>query len=127
MTATKQLAEIVRNFVSALRQDFSREINRDARDFKKQVLRLVRLGLPPRRGRPCDPRVDAALAMVKRRNSIKEVLRRQIPNFDHLDTYTRYLAEKGLRQALARRRWLSRHQKSKAKMPHENDSDLSPS
>ena len=123
VTATKQLAASVRNFLSTLRRDFSGEIAHDARGFRKQVLRLVRLGLPPRRGRPCDPRFDAALAMVKQRNTIKEVLRRQIPNFDQLDAYTRYLADKGLRQALARRRWLSTHRKRNAKMPHENHSD----
>jgi predicted oxidoreductase len=36
--------------------------------------------------------------------AVKEILRLQTRGFDKLDTYGRYLAEKGLRTAIARRR-----------------------
>jgi hypothetical protein len=72
--------------------------------FKKQVVRLLRRELPPRPGRPNDPRLDAAVRLVEQGKSVRQVLRLQIPGFEHLDFYGRYLAEKGLRAALARRR-----------------------
>jgi len=72
--------------------------------FKKNVIRLVRRELPPRRGRPKDPRLDAAARMVAQGKSVKDILRSQIPNFDEMDTYSRYLAEKGLRASLSRRK-----------------------
>jgi len=70
----------------------------------KMILRLVRRELPPKRGRPNDPQIDSAVRLVQRGKTIKQVLRLQIPGFDKLDTYGRYLAEKGLRAAIARRR-----------------------
>jgi hypothetical protein len=42
--------------------------------------------------------------MIQQGKSIKEILRCQIPDFQQMDTYGRYLAEKGLRTAIARRR-----------------------
>jgi hypothetical protein len=42
--------------------------------------------------------------MFEHGKAIKEVLRMQVPGFDKLDTYWRYLAEKSLRTAIARRR-----------------------
>jgi len=42
--------------------------------------------------------------MVQHGRTVKDVLRAQLPGFDTLDTYGRYLAEKGLRAAIARRR-----------------------
>jgi predicted oxidoreductase len=42
--------------------------------------------------------------MLEQGKSIKEILRLQTRGFDKLDTYGRYLAEKGLRTAIARRR-----------------------
>ena len=61
---------------------------------------------PPRlrRGRPNDPRIDAAVRMHEQGKSIKEILRLQTRNFDKVDTYGRYLAEKGLQTAVTRRR-----------------------
>src|SRR5438034_9741259 len=94
----------LRKFAARLRSDFADDIAHDPAGFKKQVIRLVRHELPPRPGRPNDPRIDAALAMVRQGKSIKQVLRRQIPGFDKMDAYGRYLAEKGLRAAIARRR-----------------------
>ena len=92
-----------REFASFLRTHFAQEIARDAKAFKKCVLRWIRRELPPRRGRPNDPRIDAAVRMVQQGRSVKDVLRLQIPEFDSLDTYGGYLAEKGLRTAITRR------------------------
>jgi len=97
-----------REFASFLKIHFVQEIDRDAKAFKKSVLRWIRRELPPRRGRPNDPRLDLAARMVHNGKTIKEVLRFQLASFDRMDTYGRYLAEKGLRAALARRKKHSR-------------------
>src|SRR5258708_5068764 len=94
--AQSPLEQTVRKFASRLRSDFAEEITRDPAGFRKQVIRLMRRELPPRPGRPNDPRVDVALVMISQGKSVKQVLRRQIPGFDQMDTYSRYLAEKGL-------------------------------
>jgi hypothetical protein len=86
-----------------LKTRFAREIARDARGFKQLVLRLIRRELPPRRGRPNDPGIDAVVRMAEQGKTIKEILRSQIHDFDRMDTYGRYLAEKGLRTAIERR------------------------
>lgn len=87
-----------------LKTDFAKEVERDPAQFKKQALRIIRAALPLKRGRPRDPQIEAAVRMIADGNSLKDVLRSQLPNFDRLDTYGRYLAEKGLRSAIARRR-----------------------
>jgi len=101
------------DFASFLKIHFSDNITADPRAFKKIVLHLIRRELPPRRGRPNDPQIDAAVRLVQQGKTVKDVLRLQIPGFDRLDTYGRYLAEKGLRTAIARRR----------KPPASGDSD----
>jgi predicted oxidoreductase len=42
--------------------------------------------------------------MREQGKSVQEILRLQTRGFDKLDTYGRYLAEKGLRSAITRRR-----------------------
>ena len=101
----KDLESAIQNFADRLRRDFAPEITHDPRDFKKRVLRLIRCQLPPRRGRPASPQIEVALSMLRQGKSVRDALRSQISGFDQLDTYGRYLAEKGLRQALARRGW----------------------
>ena len=98
------LEQTLRKFAARLRRDFAGEIARDPAGFKKHVLKLIRRELPPKRGRPNDPRLDAAARMVQKGKSVRDVLRLQIPGFDRLDTYGRYLAEKGLRAGVARRK-----------------------
>jgi hypothetical protein len=92
------------DFASFLKVHFPDNITADPRAFKKIVLRLVRRELPPKRGRPNDPQIDAAVRLVQQGRSVKDVLHLQIRGFEKLDTYGRYLAEKGLRAAIARRR-----------------------
>ena len=101
--------QTISQFASRLRSRFHDQIARDAREFKKLVLRLIRRGLPPRPGRPNDPRLDAACRMIRQGKTVKQVLWLQIPDFDRLDTYGRYLAEKGLRAAIARRFRIKAH------------------
>ena len=98
------LESVTHQFARRLRQQFAREIALNPRDFKEQVIRLIRRELPPRRGRPTSPQIEAALAMLRQGKSVRQVLRMQVPGFDQLDTYGRYLMEKALRQAIARRR-----------------------
>jgi len=99
----QSLERAIRQFGDRLKRDFGEEMARAPSSFKKQVVRLIRRELPLRRGRPNDPRLDAAVQMVAQGKSVKDVLRSQIPNFEGMDTYSRYLAEKGLRTAIARR------------------------
>ena len=100
----KHLEALTRDFTEQLRREFAQEITSDPKAFKTYLIRLVRRTLPPGRGRPNDPRIDTAMQMIEQGRTIKEVLRSQIRDFEKLDTYGRYLAEKGLRAAIARRR-----------------------
>ena len=100
---TESITAAARQFTSSLKTRFAKDITHDARGFKKLVLRLIRRELPPRRGRLNDPRIDAAVQMAEQGKTIKEILRSQIHDFDRMDIYSRYLAEKGLRTALDRR------------------------
>jgi hypothetical protein len=99
----RSLEDAAHDFAARLRRDFSQEIARNPHDFKKLLLRLIRQELPPRRGRPSNPQIDAALAMLHQGKTVRDILRTQIQGFDQLDTYGCMLAEKALRQALARR------------------------
>ena len=98
------LEAVVADFVRVVRSKFAHEVAHDPKALKSLVLRLVRKELPPRRGRPNDPRIDAAVRMFEQGKPTKEILRLQTRGFDKLDDYGRYLAEKGLRMAIARRR-----------------------
>jgi len=104
VASAQNIEQTVSQFVSGVKSRFQDQIARDARGFKKLVIRLVRRELPPRPGRPNDPQIDAAVRLVQQGRSVKDVLHLQIRGFEKLDTYGRYLAEKGLRAAIARRR-----------------------
>ena len=98
-----QLERAIGQIGETIRRDFGDEMARDPAGFKKQAVWLFRRELPPRPGRPNDPRLDAVCRMIEEGKTVKQVLRIQVPDFDRLDTYGAYLAEKGLRAALARR------------------------
>jgi hypothetical protein len=100
----KKLETLVRDFAAQVRHDCGVEIERDPKAFRAAILRLVRNEMPLRRGRPNNPRIDAAVRMHEEGKTIKEILQLQTRNFDKVDTYGRYLAEKGLRTAVTRRR-----------------------
>jgi len=100
----QRLEAVVADFAQVVRSKFAQQVARDPKALKSLVLRLVRKELPPRRGRPNDPRIDAAMRMLEQGKPTKEILRLQTRGFDKLDEYGRYLAEKGLRMAIARRR-----------------------
>jgi hypothetical protein len=94
----------IRDFAAKLKRDFPEELTADARGFKKRAMRLLRRELPPGRGRPTDPQLDAAARMVNQGRPIRDVVRWLVPGYDQMDTTGRYLTAKGLRAALARRR-----------------------
>ena len=100
----------IRRFADRLRRVFADELRHDARAFKKRVLRLIRCQLPPQRGRPCDPKTEAALELIREGKTVRQVLRLQVRGFDRLDSYGRYLTEKALRQAISR--WRRRQARS---------------
>ena len=103
-----RLEALAREFAAQVRMECQEELVRDPKALRTAVLELVRRELPLRRGRPNDPRIDAAVRMLEQGKSVKEILRLQTRGFDKLDTYGRYLVEKGLRAAISRRRKLSR-------------------
>jgi len=102
--SVNRLEALTHDFAAQIHRDFTQEITQDPKALRASVLRLVRRALPLRRGRPNDPRIDAAMRMLEQGKSIREILRLQTRGFEKLDTYGRYLAEKGLRTAIARRR-----------------------
>src|SRR5690242_1353048 len=106
------LARRTRDFTDSLKRDYSREIATDAAGFKRSVVRLVRLGLPPGRGRPVSPQIENAIEMLHQGKTVREVLQQQVDAFAQVDAYGRYLMEKALRQAIARRRHRKPHHSS---------------
>ena len=100
----KRLEAMTRAFGAQLRRDCREELNRNPKAIRTAILRLVRHELPLRRGRPNDPKLDEAMLLLNEGKSVKEILRLQTTGFDGLDPYGRYLAEKGLRAAISRRR-----------------------
>jgi hypothetical protein len=99
----ERLEAFTGQFAEQIKRIFAEELARDPKAVKAAVLRLLRQALLLRRGRPNDPRIDAAVRMLEQGKSVKEILRFQTRNFDKVDTYGRYLAEKGLRTAVTRR------------------------
>jgi hypothetical protein len=67
----KSLETVTGDFVVCLKREFAAEISRHPREFKKQVLRFIRHGLPPQRGRPRDPKTEAALAMLQQGKTVR--------------------------------------------------------
>jgi hypothetical protein len=61
----ERLEAVTSNFTEQISREFAPEISRDPKTFKKSILGLVRRHLPPRRGRPNDPRIDAAVRMFE--------------------------------------------------------------
>jgi hypothetical protein len=123
----RKLLRLTAAFTESLRREpeFAEAIRADLRRFRGDLLRAVRAQLRLRRGRPTDPLLDSACALLKQGKAVAEVLRSQIPGFATLDPYTKYLAEKGLRQAAARRvkplnRPINRRRKSGLKNAHHN-------
>lgn len=111
------LKQTVRQFAASLKRHFAQELADDPTRFRGQVLEIIRRELPFRRGRRNDPRIDAAWRMIQQGKSPRDVIRLQLPDFDQMDTYGRYLAEKGLRAAIARRRRACARVKVDTKFP----------
>ena len=77
-TPAQHIEQTISEFVSELSSRFREQSERDPAGFKKQVVKLIRRHLPPRPGRPNDPRIDAAVRMVGQGKTVKDVLRLQI-------------------------------------------------
>ncbi len=88
----KKLARLCGRFVTRLRRD--RELAEAARGdpatFRAALVKVVRSLFP--------------VQLVSEGRSIGDVLREQVKDWDRQDSYARYLASKGLRQAVKRRR-----------------------
>ena len=62
---TESVDETFQDFAANLKHTFPQKIARYARDFKKHMLGSIRRELPPRRGRPHNPRYDQAAQMAQ--------------------------------------------------------------
>ena len=99
--ATRESPEAVaRDFARNRRHKFSQEISSNPRDFKRQVLRAIRRELPPERGRPASPKIEAAIALLEQGKIVREVLKAQIEGFKQVDAYGRYLMGKAPRRII---------------------------
>lgn len=71
--ASKDLCTTVRRFANLLCLDFASEIERDAGEFKRRVIRLLKGALPPGPGRPCAKLVTRATYMRTKGKSWQEI------------------------------------------------------
>jgi hypothetical protein len=103
--AYRKLTQYAIQLADELKKDgvLSPHIRSDLRAFREDLLLAVKRQFKLKAGRPSDPLIDKACELVRGGKSVPKVLREQIKNWDTLDPYTRYLAAKGLRQAVARR------------------------
>jgi hypothetical protein len=125
--ARRKLAALTAEFASGLKADpdLTPALVENPLAFRSELERLVRSQFRLKRGR--DPRLDAACRMVKEQGrTVPEVLRLQVKNFENLDAYTRYLAAKGLRQAVARRAGKTRNTPRKKWPRNPAQSETSP-
>lgn len=98
------LSRQIRDFTDSLRHNHARAIASDAREFKRRVLRLVRLGLPPGPGRPSKEMITRAIELRAQDKPWLEVYRECIPGFTGLGEGLRQLAMTRLRSAVRSRR-----------------------
>jgi hypothetical protein len=113
-SAYAELGRLVCRLTSqvAKHPELSRAIKKSPKAFRKDSIHLIVTAFPLKRGRPTDPLLDEACDLVLEGKPIPVVLRQQIKDWHKLDSYTRYLAAKGLRQAASRRQSLRRTKQS---------------
>ena len=101
-----QVTALTGKFTATLRRRFAAELSSDAAGFRAELVHAIRRALPlHRRGRPADPRLDAAVRMhMDEGKSFREVLRFLDPEIDQRDRYGVYLAQQRLKAAIRRRR-----------------------
>jgi hypothetical protein len=104
-TAYRKLTQYAIQFADQLKKDglLSPHIRSDLRAFREDLHFAVKRQFGLKSGRPSDPLIDKACELMRGGKSVPKVLREQIKNWDTLDAYTKYLAAKGLRQAVTRR------------------------
>jgi len=104
--AHQLLANSVATFCETLRNEAALQalIRSSPRNFRADLLGLIRAQFPLRRGRPPDPQLDKAYRMVAEGKSVPQVARKQFSDWSRKDPYERYLILKGLGQAVRRRR-----------------------
>lgn len=100
------LANHAATFSDTLRKDPALQafIRSNPRNFRADLLALIRAQFPLRRGRPPDPQLDEAYRMVTEGKSMPQVARKQFPGWEERDPYEQYVILKGLRQAVGRRK-----------------------
>jgi hypothetical protein len=103
--AYQKLSTLTKGFAALLRRDRQLRpfIKRDLGGFRDDLQRQIRAVFPIPRGAKRKAHLDEAYRLMKRGMSSTEILRLQVPNWDELDTYTRYLMNKAVCQAYSRR------------------------
>lgn len=104
--AYRKLGDLVAAFAANLSTDheFAQFIQRDAKGFRSDLVRLVRLSFPLKHGRPRDQWLDSVCHRMEKGNSAADVLRSELPGFEALDTDTRLGLCRVVYQAAKRRK-----------------------
>ncbi len=111
--APKGLTRRARVFTDSLRRHYAPEIAADPQGFKRSVVRLIRLALPPGPGRPADEAVTRAAKMRAQGTPWLEIYRECIPHFAELDNGIRQLPMLRLRAAVRSRRHARQRKKAR--------------
>ena len=109
--ALKELSTIVREFAHRLRLEFAPDIERDAGEFKRRVIRLLKADLPPGPGRPRTEIVTRAAEMRTQGKTWQQVYAECLSHVVG-SSDSRQLAQSRLRCAVRSRRAVRKRRKS---------------
>lgn len=101
MKSRAKLKRSVRAYASELRAEFSREIARDERAFKKRVVRLIKDHLPPGPGRPPGQAITRAADLRRKGKTWQQIY--AVCLLDAPDQNSRRIAQWQLRDAVRKR------------------------
>mgnify|MGYP001590472797 CR=1 FL=1 len=102
----KELGPTIRQFAKRLRHDYAAGISADPRRFKKRVVRLLRIHLPPFPGRPRKETITRALELHRQGTPWSEIYSQCIPNYGSLQWRERRVKIARLQNAVRARKRL---------------------
>ena len=98
-----ELRSRIRKFTQQLRRDYTKEISSDSRAFKKYVIRLLKINLPPFPGRPPEQAISLAIELRRLGQTWKEIYPKVIANHAGVEPNRRQHEEINLRAAVRSR------------------------
>ena len=104
------LPTTIQRFARRLRREFRREIERDAHEFKRHLVRLLKAELPPGPGRPRTEPVTHAAEMLAEGRTWRQIYAECLPH-DIGGSDSRQLTQYRLRCAVRSRRNMRRRRK----------------